>query len=72
MNWSPIIRIFLRYLSGVLMARGFIDLSTANLVATDPDLLAAVTHGVEALIGFAIGAVSEVWYARARKRGGAT
>lgn len=72
MNWSPIIRIALRYASGVLVARGAIDMTTANLIATDPDLLQAVSQGAELIAGVVVGVVTEWWYSRAKRKGGAT
>jgi len=72
MNWSPIIRIALRYTAGALIARGVIDLDTAALIADDPDLLRDLSTGAEALVGAVIGIASEWWYARAKKSGGAT
>ena len=67
MEWSPIIRIVLRYLAGFLVAKGIID-TGAEGELLDPSFMTAF----ESVIGVLIGVVSEVWYNRARKSGGAT
>jgi hypothetical protein len=55
---SVFVRIFLRYLAGVLVAKGFLGDADGNMLATDPDVAALL----EMSIGFAIGAASEAWY----------
>lgn len=60
---EPVIRILLRYGGGALFG-----LSTGDMLANDPDVVNLLTLGASALMG----AVSEWWYARARKSGGAT
>jgi hypothetical protein len=62
---SVFVRIFLRYLAGALVARGFLMESDGNLLATDPELASLIEMG----LGLALGAVSEGWYAFARKFG---
>ena len=62
---APIIaRIVLRYLSGALVAYGFIPHEVGAELALDPDLAL--------IIGAAIGAVTEAAYALAKRNGGAT
>jgi hypothetical protein len=61
---APFIRIFLRYLSGVLVAKGLFSSDDAT-VFSDPDLVSAIEAG----IGFAIGAMTEYYYYLARKFG---
>ncbi len=68
MNYAPFARILLRYFAGVLIASGWLDAWTANILASDPDLM----NMIAMLIGAAIGFVSEFWYSLARRDGGAT
>ncbi|MFT3973348.1 MAG: hypothetical protein QM699_07825 [Amaricoccus sp.] len=56
---GPLVRIVLRYLSGYLIAKGWLAHGTD--LAADPDIVLAV--------GVAIGAVTEVYYMIARKMG---
>jgi hypothetical protein len=65
---SPIIRIALRYLAGFLIAKGWLDATSADALATDPELVAAVQAGA----GVVVAALSEWWYSRAKKNGGRT
>ncbi|MGB1390599.1 MAG: hypothetical protein ACPG61_17125 [Paracoccaceae bacterium] len=65
MSYAPFIRIFLRYAAGALVAKGLIDAETGQVLAMDPDVFIAV----EIAAGVIIAAVSEIWYAIARKRG---
>lgn len=53
---SPFVRIGLRYISGFLMARGFLDEGTAKMLYMDPEILGVITLGI-----------SEVWYLLAKK-----
>lgn len=62
---SALIRIGLRYLAAVLVARGLLLESDANMLANDPEMAAMI----EAAIGAAIGAITEGWYMLARKYG---
>jgi hypothetical protein len=62
---SVFIRIALRYLSGSLMAKGFLDADSAQGLANDAELIGAIEIG----IGFATGAVTEGYYALARRFG---
>ena len=65
---SPLIRIALRYLAGFLIAKGWLDATSADTLATDPEVVAAVQAG----LGLVVAAVSEWWYSRAKKTGGQT
>lgn len=56
---APLIRIFLRYLSGFLIAKGF--LGAEYDLSADPELVT--------VIGLAIGAATEAFYIAARKMG---
>lgn len=58
---AVIARIVLRYVSGALVAYGFIPHEVGAEVAMDPDLAL--------ILGSGIGAVTEVFYALAVKRG---
>lgn len=62
---TPIIRIGLRYLAGVLIAKGLLPEDVGNQIATDPDVLSAVEVGA----GLAIAAIAEGWYWLAKKMG---
>ena len=64
MNYAPIVRIALRWIGGMLIARGWVAQSDAGLFA-DPDLVAAVSFGG----AIACGLVAEGWYAAARRFG---
>lgn len=57
-------RILLRYLSGALVAYGYLDSDTADGIAMDPDLALA--------LGAIIGVSTEAVYAVAVKKGWAT
>lgn len=61
---APILRIFLRYLSGVLIAKGVIGDGDASLFE-DPELVTSLEAGA----GLLIGAGTEYWYKMARKFG---
>ena len=61
---GPIIRILLRYLSGLLIAKGFFTGEDATLFE-DPELISAI----EMAAGMAIAAGTEYWYKLADKRG---
>lgn len=56
---APLIRIFLRYLSGFLIAKGI--LGAEYDLSADPELVT--------LIGVAIGAITEAFYIAARRLG---
>ena len=64
---GPIIRILLRYLAGVLMAKGFLQQDDLSLF-DDPQLAAAI----EMAAGAIIGVLTEYWYAIAKRIGGKT
>lgn len=64
MNYAPIARIILRYLSGAFVTYGLIGAETGEYLAVDPDLTL--------MLGGAIGAAVEFAYAFAKKRGWAT
>lgn len=59
-----IARIVLRYLSGALVAYGWLDHGMAEQIALDPDLAIA--------LGALIGVASEALYLVAKRNGGAT
>ena len=61
---GPIIRILLRYLSGVLIAKGFFSDGDTSLLES-PELVS----GLEMAAGMAIAAGTEYWYKLADKRG---
>ena len=62
---SPLVRIALRYIAAVLIARGFLNEGDGNMLANDPELAAMI----EVAVGAAIGAVTELWYTIARRFG---
>lgn len=64
----PFVRIGLRYLSGVLIAKGVLDSQTGLVLGTDPEVLDAAL----AVIGGLIGVVSELAYKLAKDVGGNT
>ena len=61
---GPIARIILRYVAAALVTYGLVPLEVGAQIAVDPDLIA--------VLGLALGAMVEVGYALARKRGWAT
>ena len=61
-------RIALRYIAGILLARGFIGSEDASFLTGNPD----VQMIVEALIGVGAGLVSEGWYWAAKRYGWGT
>lgn len=74
---NPVIaRIILRYAAGALVAYGMIESDLGKTLATDKDvyglLLMGVDLAVATLPGLIVGAVSEVWYAIAKRFGGRT
>lgn len=58
---GPYIRIALRYLAGILVARAILPPDIADMIANDPEIAAA--------IGLALGAAVEAAYGLARKFG---
>lgn len=60
---QPIVRIALRYGAGIIAGA-----ATGDMLANDPDVVNVVTLTLSALIA----AVTDWWYARARKSGGPT
>lgn len=60
-----IIRIALRYVAGVLVARGLLGAEDAASFSADPDLQMILETGV----GLAIGAAVEWWHYIARRFG---
>ena len=70
-EYAPFIRIALRYLAGILLAKGSIDAATAEAIVTDPGLVDSLAIGIEAIAGLIIAVVSELWYRAARREGGA-
>ncbi len=61
---GPLIRILLRYLSGVLIAKGFFADGDTSLLEA-PELV----NGLEMAAAMAIAAGTEYWYKLADKRG---
>lgn len=62
---SAFVRIFLRYLAAYMVARGFLTEGDGSMLSSDPDLAMMLETG----IGFASGAIAEVWFILARKFG---
>jgi hypothetical protein len=62
---APIARIILRYVVGILVARAIFTNEDGNALISDPEIAQMVELGV----GVAIGAVTEGWYALARRWG---
>jgi hypothetical protein len=62
---SPIARIILRYLAGVLVMKGLVDADLGKVLAGDAEILGLIDVG----LGLAVGAVAEGWYWLARKFG---
>lgn len=60
-----LVRIFLRWLAGILVAKGVFDSEAGNMLATDPEVARALEIG----LGLAIGALAEGWYMLARRCG---
>lgn len=61
---GPIARIILRYGAAALVTYGLLPHEIGEQVSTDPDLIA--------LLGVAIGVLTEAAYAYAKRNGGAT
>lgn len=62
---AVIIRIGLRYIAGVLVARGLFGADDAASITSDPDIQMALETG----LGLAIAAVTEWWHVLARRLG---
>jgi hypothetical protein len=60
-----IIRILLRYLAAMLVARGLLSGDISNLFSNDPDFAA----GLDLMLGGALAAVAEGWYLLAHRFG---
>ena len=63
---GPFARILLRYLAGVLVARGLID--DGSVLSGDPDVLSVV----ETILGLLAAGASEAWFYLAKKYGWTT
>lgn len=61
---APFIRIFLRYLSAVLVSKGILDHDTGNALIADPQIASAI----EITIGVAIASLTEAWHALTLKQ----
>lgn len=61
---SVIIRILLRYIAALLVARGFLSPESSDF-ASDPD----VVEVVQIALGAGIGIIVEAWYYLARRFG---
>lgn len=59
------IRIAMRYLAAALVARGLLLPSDGDMLATDPQIIAAI----EIALGAALAAAAEGWYWIARRLG---
>ncbi len=62
---APIARIIIRYLSGIMLARGLLGADDAAYLVGDPDVAAMLEAG----IGAALGAGTELWYWAAKRYG---
>lgn len=62
---AVIVRIALRYLAGILVARGLLSADDGGTFSADPDIQMLVETGA----GLAIGAATEGWYWMAHKFG---
>ena len=62
---AVIIRIALRYVAGVLVARGLLGADDASTFSADPDIQMALETG----FGLAVAAVAEWWHLLARRFG---
>jgi len=65
---SVIIRIALRYLAAVLVARGWLAAPDAAMLSVDAELIAVLQIGA----GLIAGPAAEAWYWAARRAGGST
>lgn len=70
---AAVSRIILRYLAGALVAYGMIEADLGKTLAADKDVYGLLLVGVDFAIatfpGLVVGAVSEAWYAMAKKFG---
>ena len=64
MNWAPIARIIIRYVSGAIATAGYLSPELAAQISTDQDVIM--------MVGLGLGALSEIWYTWAKTRKGAT
>lgn len=62
---GPISRIILRYIVGLLVAKAIFSPEDGNILVSDPEIAQMVELGV----GVVVGAVTEGWYALARRWG---
>lgn len=60
-----LIRILLRYIAAVLVAKGWLSPEGSDMFYGDPDLVS----GIEMVAGAAIGLIAESWYWLARRWG---
>ena len=58
-------RIALRYLAGLLFAKGLLSATDSDFIANDPDIMMLVEAGA----GLALGAAVEGWYWLAKRFG---
>ena len=61
MNWQPIARIVVRYVTGALVGWGVLAPESAQALGADPEVIAMVAAG--------IGVAVEMLYARAKRTG---
>ncbi|GGF56832.1 hypothetical protein GCM10007301_15660 [Azorhizobium oxalatiphilum] len=62
---GAILRVLLRYLAGILVARGLVSAADADTLTTDPDVMIIVETGA----GILIGGATEAWYYLAKRFG---
>lgn len=65
---GPISRILARYIAGMLVAAGLLDVSFGHEIGADPDFALIL----QTVIGFVLMSVTEGWYWFARRMGRAT
>lgn len=69
---AVLVRIILRWLAGALVTYGVLTTDLADIVASDPDIAAALEQGLVVLAGILAGVLAEAWYWLARRYGWAT
>lgn len=62
---GALVRIAMRYIAGGLVAKGIFGTSSALVLFSDPEVEQLATI----LVGLALTAISEAWYALAKKYG---
>ena len=68
-SWGPVVRILLRYLAGILVAKGVLEAGGAGEgTLVDENFITSF----EVVLGGALALFNEVWYGYVKKTGGAT